>query len=87
MIYTGLWGVADTLEGPAAIQREMSWSEPHEIQQGEVQSPAPGEEQLQAPVRAGGNLAGKQLCRKEPGGSGQHQIQCKLVMCSCYEGG
>jgi len=46
---------------------EMGWQEPHEVQQGEVQSPATGEEQLQAPIYACGPLAGKQLGRKGPG--------------------
>lgn len=42
----------------------MGQQEPHETQQGEVQSPVPGEEQPQAPTRAGGHPAGKQLGRK-----------------------
>ena len=32
----------------------MSWQEPHELQQREVQSPAPGEEQPHAPIYARG---------------------------------
>jgi len=46
---------------------EMSWQEPHEVQQGEVQNPAPGEDQPQAPVYAGVHQAGKPLSRTGPG--------------------
>lgn len=41
---------------------------------GEAQSPAHGEEQPQAPGRAGGRPAGKQLGRKGPGGPGGHRL-------------
>lgn len=47
---------------------EMVWQEP----QGML-NPALGEEQPQAPGHAGGHTAGKQLCRKGPGGF--HQIK------------
>lgn len=39
-------------DGPRQPE-EMGWQEPHEIQQREVQSPPPGEEQPQAPEHAG----------------------------------
>lgn len=46
---TTLGRVADTLEGRTATQGpqqdgEMSWQEPHAVQQREMQSPGPGEE-------------------------------------------
>lgn len=50
---------------------EVGWQESHENQQ-EVQSPAPREEQPQAPGQAGGRPAGKLLCRKGPGGPVGH---------------
>lgn len=43
------------------------WWESHEVQQ-EVQSPAPEEEQPQAPVCAGEQRTGKMLGQKNPGG-------------------
>ena len=46
---------------------EIDLLEPHEVRQGEVQSPAPEEEQPHAPVHAGPYQAGKQLCGKGPG--------------------
>lgn len=65
--------VADALEGPAAIQRGLDRLKEHRaVQPGEVQSPAPGKEQPQASGRAGGCLAGKQLCRKGLKGPGGH---------------
>jgi len=59
---TNLGGVADTPAGCAAIQRrpgqagELGAEEPDEVQKGQVQGPAPGEEQPQAPVQAGADL-------------------------------
>ena len=44
---------------------ESGTQEPHEVQQGEVQSPAAGEEQPQAPAHAQGCPVGKQLSRKD----------------------
>ena len=50
------------------------------VQQGEVQIPAPREEQAHAPVHAGGWLAGKQIGRKGPGGPGGHQVEHEPAM-------
>lgn len=52
----------------------MGPEEPHALQQGEVQSLANGEEQLQPPVGAAGCPAGKQLVKKGLGGSGGQQV-------------
>ena len=42
----------------------MGWQQPHAVQQGEVQSPSPGEEQSQVTAHAGGHSGEKQLCGK-----------------------
>jgi len=42
----------------------MGREEPDEVQQGQVQGPAPGEEQPHAPVQARGGPAGEQLCEE-----------------------
>lgn len=44
-----------------------------------MQSPAPGEE----PPHAGRQSAGKQLRRKWPRGSGEHQVECEQAMHPC----
>ena len=55
---TKLGGVVDTPAGCTAIQRDLdmleSWMQRNlmEVQQGKVQGPAPGEEQLHAPAQA-----------------------------------
>lgn len=41
------------------------WGDPHQVAQGEVQSPAAGEEQPHVPGHAEGHPAGKQLGRKD----------------------
>ena len=46
---------------------ELGREESDEVQQGQVQGPAPGEEQPHAPVQAGGGPAGEQLCGEGPG--------------------
>ena len=39
------------------------------------------------PVKAAGQLAGKQLCREELGGPVGHQIECEPEMCPCSKEG
>jgi len=46
---------------------ECGQHESKEMQQREMRSPTPGEEQLHAPVGTGGQLSGKQLYRKGSG--------------------
>lgn len=43
----------------------MSWQEPHQVQQGEAQSLAPGEEQLQAPHKLGSNELESSFAEKD----------------------
>lgn len=54
---------------------EMSWQEHHVVQKREVQSPAPGEEQLHSSHYIGGHPAEKQICRKGPRCPGEHQVE------------
>jgi len=49
----------------------LSTEEPDEVQQGQVQGPAPGEEQPHAPVQAWGRPAGEHLCGEGPGCPGR----------------
>lgn len=53
----------------------MVWKELRAVQQGEAQSPAPGREQPHAPVRAGDQPPGKQLCTKGPESLGGRQAE------------
>ena len=83
---TQLRGVAETPRGLSSHSEgpqqagEMDREEFHEVQQREMQSPAPREQQLQAPVRAGGQLAGKQLCREGPGDPGEQPADHEPVV-------
>lgn len=43
---------------------------------------APGEEQHQAPIYNGGQLAKNQLCRESPGSTGE-QTDHKSAVCPC----
>jgi len=45
---------------------KLGREEPDEIQQGQVQGPAPGEEQPHASVQAWGGPAAEQLCGEGP---------------------
>jgi len=62
----------------------LSREEPDEVQQGQVQSPAPGEEQPHAPVKAWGRPAAEQLCGEAPGCPDDDKLtksqQCALVV-------
>ena len=46
----------------------MGREEPDEVQQGQVQGPAPGEEQPQAPVQAGTDLLESSSVERDLGG-------------------
>lgn len=59
--------MAETSVGCGATQRNLDRlvkQKPHEVQQGEMQSPSCGEEQPQAPGCTGGHPAGKEPGRK-----------------------
>jgi len=61
--------------------------EPEEVQQGQVQGPAPGEEQPHASVHAQGSPAGEQLCGEGPGCPGGRQVDHEPAVCpGCQEG-
>lgn len=53
--------------------------DPHAVQLGEMESPAAGQEQTQAPVYAGGHPAGKQLGLGRKG----HQLEHEPAVCTC----
>jgi len=66
---------------------ELGTEEPDEVQQGQVQGPAPGDEQPHAPVEAWGGPAGEQLCGEGPGSAGGRQIDHEPAVCpGCQEG-
>ena len=61
--------------------------EPDEIQQGQGQGPAPGQEQSNAPVQAWGGPAGEQLFGEGPECPGGQQIDHEIAVYSgCQEG-
>lgn len=64
----------------------MGKQEPREVQQEELQSPACGKEQPQAPEHAGACPAGKYLCGKGSGGPGGPQAEHEPPMWSCGKG-
>jgi len=65
----------------------LGHDEPDEVQQGQMQGPAPGEEQPHAPVQAWAGRAGEQLCGEGPGSAGGRQVNHELAVCpGCQEG-
>lgn len=58
----------------------MGKQEPHKIQQREMPGPTLGKEQPHAPVHAGDQQLGKQLCGIEPEGPGG-QVAHETAMC------
>jgi len=61
--------------------------EPGEVQHGQMQSPAPGEEQPHASVQAWGGPGGVQLCGEGPGCPGGRQVNHEPAVCpGCQEG-
>jgi len=66
---------------------ELDAEEPDKIQQGQVQDPAPGEEQPHAPVQTWGGPAGEQLYGEGPGSAGGRQADHEPAVCpGCQEG-
>ena len=53
---------------------ELGREEPDEVQQGQVQGPAPGKEQPHAAVQAWGRSTGEQLSGEGPGCPGGRQV-------------
>lgn len=80
---TRLGGVTHQRVVLLSAETSTSW-EPPEAQQGEGQSPAPEEEQPQAPGHAG---AAQRQTRKGPGGSGGHQVEHEPGKCPCGKEG
>ena len=61
--------------------------EPDEVQQGQVQGPAPGEEQPHASVQDQGRPSGEQLCGEGPRCPGGWQVDHEPAACpGCQEG-
>jgi len=60
--------------------------EPDEVQQRQMQGPAPGEEPPHAPVKAWGEPAGEQLCGEGSGCPGGRQVDHEPAVCpGCQE--
>ena len=67
--------------------RKLGREEPDEVQQGQMQGPAPGEEQPHASVQAWGGPAWEQLCGEGPGCPGGRQVNHEPAVCpGCQEG-
>jgi len=66
---------------------KLGREESDEVQQGQAQGPASGEEQPHAPVQAEGGPAGEQVCGEGPGSAGGQQVDHEPAVCSgCQEG-
>jgi len=61
---------------------ELGGEEPDEVQHGQMEGSAPGEEEPRASVPAGSSAAGKEVYRKGPGGPGGQQGDHKPAVCS-----
>jgi len=93
---TKLGGVVDTPEGCAAIQQDLdrleSWAERNlnEVQQGQVQGPAPVEEQPHAPVQAQADLLENSSVERDLGVLVDDRLtmsqQCALVAKKAKDG-
>jgi len=65
---------------------KLGREEPDEVQQGQMQGPAPGEEQPHASVQAWGIPVGEQLCGEGPECPGGRQVDKKpAVSPGCQE--
>ena len=60
---------------------KLAAEESDEMQQGQMQGPAPGKEQPHASVHAWGGPAGEQLCGEEPGSAGGRQADNEPAVC------
>lgn len=65
----------------------MGWQESHEVQQGEVQSLAPGEEKFHASMDSGRQPAEKQICRERVWDPGGKQADHDPALNNCSEQG
>jgi len=87
-----LEGVADIPEDCTAIQRDLGrlekWADRNlmKFNKGNYKILHLGEEQPQAPVCAGGNPAGRHLCKNGPEGPGGHQVEHEPEMYLCCKG-
>lgn len=61
-------------------------SQTHAVHHGEVQSPAPGEEQSPVPIYTMYEAAGKQLCRKGLGSSSGNRGEHEQSVRPCSKG-
>ena len=90
---TKLGGVSDTLEGCAAIQKDLNspekWADRSlmKFNKGKCKVPLAPSATTRHQYMLMGRLAGKQVCRKGPGGPGGHQDEHEPEMCPCVKKG